>query len=61
VVYNENGINVEELHQYIVKNKGVRGHPDFQSDAESVFPFKSDVLVPAALEKAVHKGNADSI
>lgn len=61
VVYNENGIDVEELKSYIVANGGVKGHPDFKSDSESIFHLECDVLIPAALEKAVHAGNANDI
>ena len=33
-VYNENGIDVKSLKQYITENKGVKGHPDFIEDKE---------------------------
>lgn len=59
-VANPKGINVEELKTYININKGVKGHPDFIKQKE-VITRDCDILVPAALEKALNKTNASQI
>ncbi len=46
---------------YIVKNGGVKGHPDYQEGVDCIFPFECDVLVPAALEQAINITNADNV
>lgn len=48
-VYNAQGIDVQELKNYIVEHKGVKGHKDFIEDAE-IFSKEADILIPAALE-----------
>lgn len=59
-VYNPNGINVEELKFYLIQNKGLKGHPDFVP-IDSIFDKHCDILIPAAMEKAVNKHNAPTI
>jgi glutamate dehydrogenase/leucine dehydrogenase len=48
-VYKEDGFDVDELKNYIIENKGVKGHPNFIEDKE-IFGKEADILVPAALE-----------
>lgn len=59
-VFNPNGINVEDLKSFLVKHKGVKGHTDFCS-AKSIFDKQCDILIPAAMEKAINKHNAPHI
>ncbi len=53
-VYNENGIDVDQLKSYLTKNGGLKGHPD-QIKESTVFGKECDILIPAALEKAINK------
>lgn len=59
-VYNEKGINVEDLKKYLNKNKGFKGHSDFISN-KCIFDKECEILIPAAMEKAINKNNAGSI
>lgn len=58
-VYNPDGINVEELKAFLGKHKGVKGFAGYT--AESIFDKDCDILIPAALERAVNKHNAPLI
>ena len=59
-VYNPKGIDVQELKDFLIKNKGFKNHPDFIKDKE-IFARECDVLVPAALELAINETNAHLI
>lgn len=59
-VANPKGIDVEELKTYITLNKGVKGHRDYIKQKE-VITRDCDILVPAALEKALNRTNASEI
>ena len=59
-IYCPGGIDVEEVKQYLTKNKGLRGHPKYVG-TDSIFDKECDILIPAALEKAVNKHNANLI
>ena len=59
-VYNPNGLDVHALKEHLERGNGVIGHPDFISD-ESILDRHCDILIPAALEKALNKYNCESI
>lgn len=59
-VYNPYGIDVKDLKSYISANKGVQGYKDTIADKE-ILSRECDILIPAALEKAVNKRNAGNI
>ena len=59
-VYNEGGINVEELKAYLTKNGGVRGFSSFIGK-ESIIGKECDILIPAAMEKSINKNNVSEI
>ena len=59
-VYNPNGIDVENLKKYLTKNKGVKGYTDFVAD-KHIFDKQCDILIPAAMEKAINKHNSPGI
>jgi glutamate dehydrogenase (NAD(P)+) len=59
-VSNPEGIDVEELKTHITLNKGVKGYKDFIKQKE-VITRDCDILIPAALEKAINKTNASNI
>lgn len=59
-IYNPNGLKVAEVKEWLVKNKGLKGHPNYIQDKE-IFGQECDVLVPAALEQAINESNAHRI
>lgn len=62
-IVNDKGISVEELKQFMIENGTVRGYPGgtFIENGPSVLEMKCDILIPAALEGVLHKGNAPAI
>jgi len=65
-VYNSNGLDVEALKQHHTNNGTLLGFPgaEREADAAGATAFmeeECDVLVPAALEKAIHMHNAPRI
>jgi glutamate dehydrogenase (NAD(P)+) len=64
-IYKKGGFNVDELNEWKTKNKSFKNYKDFDEkeiDNPAVFMHKDvDVLIPAAVEKSIHKGNAPHI
>ena len=62
-LYNANGLDVEGVHNWIVKHGGVTGFPDAAHKAEGadVLEEECDILIPAALEGVINLGNAARI
>tara|TARA_Y100000994_G_scaffold175556_1_gene144862 strand:- start:1138 stop:2370 length:1233 start_codon:yes stop_codon:yes gene_type:complete len=62
-LFNENGINVEAVRSWIMKNGGVNGFPDaiFSEDGAALLEETCDVLIPAALEGVINIDNASNI
>ena len=61
-VYNRNGLNIPEL----IHMKALCGHVDGFPESEPILPhellaLQCDILIPAALENAVHADNADAV
>jgi len=59
-VYNQNGLDIADLKNHLNKTKGAKGHKDFIG-TQSILDKDCDVLIPAALEKAINKHNANGI
>ncbi len=59
----ETGLKVEDIHQWIVKHGTIKGYPNatFVADGAPLLEHPCDVLIPAALEGVIHKGNAANI
>ncbi|WP_413874358.1 Glu/Leu/Phe/Val family dehydrogenase [Albidovulum sp.] len=59
----DKGLKVEEVRQWIRKHGTVKGYPEatFVEDGASVLEKDCDILLPAAMEGVIHKGNADRI
>lgn len=53
-------MDVEEVKRFITKNGGLKTHPKLIKEKE-IFGMECDVLLPAALELAINKSNADQI
>ena len=62
-VWCETGINVETAKQWLAKNGTLRDCPGtkFAEDGADVLESECDILIPAAMEGVIHRGNADRI
>ena len=62
-LYNEDGLDVEAVRDWIVKHGGVTGFPDAAHHAEGagVLEAECDILIPAALEGVINMSNAERI
>lgn len=59
-VYNPYGIDIKDLKAYISANKSIQGYKDTIAEKE-ILSRECDILIPAALEKAINKKNAGNI
>ncbi len=59
----EAGLPVEEVKQWIGKHGGVKGFPgaEYVEDGAAALELECDILIPAAMEGVIHKGNAERI
>ena len=62
-LFNSDGIDVEAVRQWIVKNGGVKNYPDatYTAEGTTVLEEECDILIPAALEGVINLTNADRI
>ena len=62
-IVNDNGIDIEDLRQWILKNGSVKGYPQgtFVEDGAAVLEKQCDILIPAAMEGVINLGNAARI
>ena len=62
-LFNDDGLDVEAVREWIVKHEGVKGFPDAAHTAEggSVLEAECDILIPAALEGVINLTNAERI
>ncbi|MFN3327337.1 MAG: Glu/Leu/Phe/Val family dehydrogenase, partial [Fervidobacterium pennivorans] len=62
-LYNENGLDIDDLIAYRDANKGlIKGYPKAKPITnEELLELDVDILVPAALENAITEKNADNI
>jgi len=62
-VYNPNGLDVEALNKYKLQHGTFLGFPGAQNieDSTKALELECDILIPAALEKQIHIGNAHNI
>jgi glutamate dehydrogenase (NAD(P)+) len=62
-VVREAGLNVEDLRQWMGKHGTIKGFPEatFVEDGASLLEADCDILIPAALEGVIHKGNAAGV
>ncbi len=59
----DNGLDVEAIHQWIAKHGGVTGYPDVLhvADGATALEHECDILIPAALEGVINLSNAARI
>lgn len=62
-IHDERGLDVEAVKQWIAKHGGLKGYPDaaFVEDGAALLELNCDILIPAAMEGVIHKGNAARI
>ncbi|MBE0554967.1 MAG: Glu/Leu/Phe/Val dehydrogenase [Rhodobacteraceae bacterium] len=63
-IVNDAGIAIEELRQWMMRNQGsVKGFPGgtYMEDGAAALELDCDILIPAAMEGVIHKGNAANI
>jgi len=65
-VYNSKGLDVESLKKYQMEKGTLLGFPGSESElaadeAHEMMEIECDILVPAAMERSIHKGNAHKI
>ncbi len=62
-LFNPDGLDVEGVHNWIVKHGGVAGFPDatHAADGAAVMEEECDILIPAAMEGVINLSNAARI
>ena len=61
-VCKEDGLDIPALVTWVAEHGGVAGFPDGEAfDGSEIIIWDADVLIPAALEGAIHKDNADDV
>ncbi len=62
-ITNDDGINIENLREWIIKHGGVKGYPDgsYTENGAAVLETECDILVPAAMEGVINLSNAERI
>jgi len=62
-IVNDDGINIEDLRQWIAKHGSIKGYPQgtFVADGAVVLEKECDILIPAALEGVINLNNAERI
>ena len=57
------GFDIEAVKQHVNENRGVKGFPgaEYTEDGSALLEADCDILIPAALEGVINKGNAANI
>ena len=59
----DKGLNIEDIHQWMVKHGSIKGYAGatYVEDGAHLLESDCDILIPAAMEGVIHKGNAGGI
>lgn len=62
-VCNPEGLDIDALREWIARHDGVTGYPDatFVTNGAEILEEECDILIPAAMEGAIHAANAGMI
>jgi len=61
-IVNENGIDIEDLIKFSTEKGSIIGYPNATVITnEQLLELETDILIPAAIENQIHRGNADRI
>jgi glutamate dehydrogenase (NAD(P)+) len=62
-LHNEDGLDVEAVHNWIAKHGGVDGYPEghFVREGTKFLELECDILIPAAMEGVINLSNAANI
>jgi glutamate dehydrogenase (NAD(P)+) len=62
-VWSSQGLPIERLKQHMTATGSIKGfeQTEFIAEGASVLERECDILIPAAMERAIHKGNATQI
>ncbi len=61
-IYDKNGLDIEKLQEYVEINGSLKGFPGHDESLKArVLELPVDIVIPAALEKQINKGNMDKI
>jgi glutamate dehydrogenase (NAD(P)+) len=62
-LFNPAGLNIEDIRQWMIKHGTIKGYPSatFEENGAGFLEIDCDILIPAALEGVIHRGNADRI
>jgi glutamate dehydrogenase (NAD(P)+) len=62
-VVDPRGLRIEDLKQWIARQGSVQGYPegDFVKNGATLLEADCDILIPAAMEGVIHRGNAANI
>ncbi|MFM2388567.1 MAG: hypothetical protein RLZZ437_122 [Pseudomonadota bacterium] len=60
---NDKGLNIEDIHQWMKKHGSIKGYAGatYVEDGAALLEAECDILIPAAMEGVIHKGNAGNI
>jgi glutamate dehydrogenase (NAD(P)+) len=60
VVWDENGLNIEDLQQYKIQHKSIQGYSGakFDQNGHAALEMECDIMIPAALEAQITSENA---
>lgn len=63
VIRNDNGICIQDVHEYMIEHKTIKGFPGaaFDDDGKKALEMECDILVPAAIEAQITRENAERI
>jgi len=61
-IHNSSGLDIPTLLEYSAHHGSVVGFPDAEAvNSEEFLDLECDILIPAAIERVIHTGNADRI
>ncbi|MCB2130326.1 MAG: Glu/Leu/Phe/Val dehydrogenase [Rhodobacteraceae bacterium] len=62
-LHNPDGLNVQAVRDWVAEHGGVKDCPEgtYEADGAKLLELDCDILIPAALEGVIHKGNAKNI